>query len=133
MDEHERRGDFFLNQSHNQEASDHRDQNDADEEKRPYPVRVDSVQSNISTKSETSDENRSHATIRPFDRTEDNLVENSESSLHHYHDGIFWRSPILMGGNLLIGILASIAHHVFYNCMVGKQVGDEHSQQWTLR
>ncbi|KAF7913457.1 hypothetical protein BELL_0064g00280 [Botrytis elliptica] len=105
-----------------------------DEEKRPYPVRMDSLQSTHSTKSGHSNTGRSHSTIRPFDTQEEDLVGNSEPSHHHqHHDGIFWRSPILMGGNLFIGIIASIAHHVFYSCMVGKQVGDDFSQQWTLR
>lgn len=105
-----------------------------DEEKRPYPVRMDSLQSTRSTKSEHSETGRSLPTIRPFDTQEEDLVRNSEPSHHHqHHDGIFWRSPILMGGNLFIGIIASIAHHVFYSCMVGKQVGDDFSQQWTLR
>ncbi|THV45419.1 hypothetical protein BGAL_0491g00010 [Botrytis galanthina] len=105
-----------------------------DEEKRPYPVRMDSLQSTRSAKSEHSETGRSLPTIRPFDTQEEDLVRNSEPSHHHqHHDGIFWRSPILMGGNLFIGIIASIAHHVFYSCMVGKQVGDDFSQQWTLR
>ncbi|TGO48091.1 hypothetical protein BOTNAR_0493g00050 [Botryotinia narcissicola] len=105
-----------------------------DEEKRPYPVRMDSLRSNRSTKSEHSENGRSLPTIRPFDTQEENLVGSLEPSHHHqHHDGIFWRSPILMGGNLLIGVIASIAHHVFYSCMVGKQVGDDISQQWTLR
>ncbi|TGO86393.1 hypothetical protein BPOR_0307g00020 [Botrytis porri] len=103
-----------------------------DEEKRPYPIRVDSLQSTHSMQSEHSETGRSHSTIRPLDTQEEDLVGKSEPS-HHYHDGIFWRSPILMGGNLFVGIIASIAHHVFYSCMVGKQVGDDYSQQWTLR
>lgn len=134
LEEPERRTRYLTSKTYNQEALYSPHISKMDEEKRPYPVRMDSIQSSFSTRSETPDGLRSHPTKRPFDTPEEDLEKTSEASHHHhYHDGIFWRSPILMGGNLLIGIIASISHHVFYSQMVGKEVGDEYSQQWTLR
>ncbi|KAI9647681.1 hypothetical protein NHQ30_004066 [Ciborinia camelliae] len=133
MEEHETMIHHVPSAIHNQEDLSSPDKNKMEKEKRPYPIRVDSIQSTLSTQSGHSDGRRSHSTIRPFDTGEDDLVENSEPSHQHYHDGIFWRSPIFMGGNLMIGIVASVSHHIFYSSMVGKQVGDDYSQQWILR
>ncbi|KAF7868385.1 hypothetical protein EAF04_004917 [Stromatinia cepivora] len=133
MDEQEKRAHHCPKTIHNQEALYYQHVDKMDQERRPYPVRVDSMHSNLSMKSENSDGESSHSTIRYFNGPEDDSVGSSEPSHHHFHDGIFWRSPIMMGGNLLIAIIASVSHHVFNSCMVGKQVGDDYSQQWTLR
>lgn len=118
MEEQEKEGVRFPRMSAGQQASNRSNTYEMDEEKRPYPIRADSIRSNISMSSGTSD---------------GDFVESSEPNLYNYHDGIFWRSPILMGGNLLLGIIASVSHHVYYSFMVGKQVGDDYAQQWVLR
>ncbi|APA06040.1 hypothetical protein sscle_01g008100 [Sclerotinia sclerotiorum 1980 UF-70] len=133
MDEQETRTHHCPKTIHQEEALYFQHVDKLGQGNRAYPVRVDSIHSNLSMKSENSDGESIHSTIRYCDTSEDDSVGSSKPGHHIYHDGIFWRSPITMGGNLLIGILACVSHHVFNTCMVGKQVGDELSQQWTLR
>ena len=47
--------------------------------------------------------------------------------------GIHWQSPASMLALFLFGLLASIAHHLFYHSLDGKTVGDDYAQQWALR
>ncbi|KAF4637023.1 hypothetical protein G7Y89_g1067 [Cudoniella acicularis] len=49
------------------------------------------------------------------------------------HQGIWWKSPTLMIGFLILGIAACSAHHGWYAHLSGRQVGDDISQQWALR
>lgn len=43
--------------------------------------------------------------------------------------GIYWVSPFKMVFFLLVGILMSVGHHVYYQSRVGKVVGNENDQQ----
>lgn len=38
------------------------------------------------------------------------------------NEGIHWRSPALMLGALLVGIVLSIGHHLFYQSLAGKSM-----------
>lgn len=47
--------------------------------------------------------------------------------------GIFWRSPALMISCFLLGMLASIGHHLFYSHFDGTIVGSPSEQEWNIR
>jgi hypothetical protein len=56
---------------------------------------------------------------------------HGQSTIHH--EGIYWRSPIAMVAFFLLGLFASIAHHVYYSSLDGNRVGNDREQQWALR
>ncbi|KAG0646652.1 hypothetical protein D0Z07_7475 [Hyphodiscus hymeniophilus] len=50
-----------------------------------------------------------------------------------HHQGIYWRSPLMMVAFFLSGVTSSVSHHFYYSSLDGKQVGNDNSQQWALR
>jgi hypothetical protein len=52
---------------------------------------------------------------------------------HNFHQGIYWRSPITMVSLFLFGVVMCLGHHLYYNSLIGKLVGDVDDQQRALR
>lgn len=55
------------------------------------------------------------------------IPQPTAKTLHN----IYWLSPFGMVSFLLLGIFASISHHLYYNSFIGKVIGDNDEQQRT--
>jgi hypothetical protein len=49
------------------------------------------------------------------------------------HQGIYWRSPILMVSLFLLGTIFAVVHHVCYSVLSGRRVGNDQEQQRVVR
>jgi hypothetical protein len=98
-------------------------------------VRVESVPESICP---SNDRTHSVSTTQA-DVTEKLLTtpHTSEIDLERHatghHEGIYWKSPLMMAAFFLVGVIASISHHFYYSSLNGKQVGNDNAQQWALR
>lgn len=75
---------------------------------------------------------QSDATEKLLSATRTSEVDLERQATGH-HEGIYWRSPNMMIGFFLLGVIASISHHFYYSSLDGKRVGNDNSQQWALR
>jgi hypothetical protein len=46
---------------------------------------------------------------------------------------VYWRTPALMIGTLILGSSLAIGHHSYYKWLNGQNVGSTNNQQWSLR
>jgi hypothetical protein len=81
-----------------------------------------------------SGQRRSSEPRRPSGPRRYSVSENvATHTLQPQTQGIYWRSPNSMVGFFVCGVLACVAHHLYYLSWDGKEVGTENQQQWALR
>lgn len=48
-------------------------------------------------------------------------------------DNFYWTSPLLLLGTFVAAIIFVVGHHLYYNYLDGRAMGNSSSQQWALR